>query len=953
MKTLLRSGTVLVLLCFAISFSLRGYGQQVQKGLTASNGVYIGFLQFTPPDYNNGQKHPLIIFLHGIGERGDGTTQLSMVANNPIPALLGGNASMKFTYKGVTASYCVLSPQLSQSYGGWQDFYVDEMLQYAKQNLNIDTTRIYLAGLSLGGGGVWHYASSSLAHAQAFAAMAPVCGIYQLVDPANIANAMLPVWAFHAINDNVVSFTNTTNQVSAVNQLKPNLALQTIYGSGDHYIWTRTFDTAHKIWDTYPSGNITQNPNIFEWFLQFRRMPVGTPLAPIARAGADTALTLPTTATTLDGSLSYDPDGSIVSYSWTRMSGPTQYTLASSTSATTALSNLVQGTYTFRLTVTDNSGMSSYDDITILVKQPGNMPPVSIAGPPSTITLPVNSATLDGSASYDPDGLIYQYQWTQVSGPATATIASPATATTSVTNLVQGVYKFSLRVWDNLWTPNTRDDTVTVTVNAAAPPPPPPPPNRPPVANAGKDTVITLPANSASLNGSSSYDPDGTIVSYSWSWVSGPAQYTIASPSAAITAISNLVQGTYMFRLTVTDNMGASASAGVQVTVNAAPPPPPPPPPPANKPPVAIADSSVTMTLPANSAVLDGSRSYDPDGTITAYSWSWISGPAQYTITSPGSVRTSVTNLTQGTYVFGLKVTDNKGATSTASLTITVNPKPNIPPVARAGKDQSVLPGQTVTLDGSASYDPDGYIIGYGWSMAMGSGGAVTIANASTPIASVTGLVTGVYIFELTVLDNGGAVSRDSVKITVAAAVTPGQPVAVAGRDSTIALPQNSIMLDGSRSYDKNGYINSYAWKQLNGPSSSVLQNAAAAQTMAGGLVAGRYAFELTVADSGGAVSKDTVKITVMNTMRSEEHLLLYPNPVSDNLHIRCTADAAGQVRITILNAHGQIIKLLGATKGPSYFDLSTAVKGMQPGIYYVEVLVDNKTRMMARFVKL
>ncbi|HJW15682.1 MAG TPA: carbohydrate-binding protein, partial [Flavisolibacter sp.] len=92
--------------------------------------------------------------------------------------------------------------------------------------------------------------------------------------------------------------------------------------------------------------------------------------------------------------------------------------------------------------------------------------------------------------------------------------------------------------------------------------------NQPPTANAGADKTITLPANSVTLSGSGS-DPDGSIASYAWSKVSGGAA-TINSPSAASTTVSGLAQGSYIFRLTVTDNAGATASDDVLVTVNGA-----------------------------------------------------------------------------------------------------------------------------------------------------------------------------------------------------------------------------------------------------------------------------------------------------------------------------------------------------------------------------------------------
>src|SRR5690606_26764994 len=96
-------------------------------------------------------------------------------------------------------------------------------------------------------------------------------------------------------------------------------------------------------------------------------------------------------------------------------------------------------------------------------------------------------------------------------------------------------------------------DTMIVTVNAG----PPPPPNQAPIANAGADHNITLPTNSITALGSGT-DPDGTIVAYQWTKLSGPNQFSILFPAQGQTVINSLEQGVYEFELRVTDNQGAT-----------------------------------------------------------------------------------------------------------------------------------------------------------------------------------------------------------------------------------------------------------------------------------------------------------------------------------------------------------------------------------------------------------
>src|SRR5687767_1334974 len=110
------------LLSVAMLLALATNAQQVEKSLTASNGVFIGFHEYKPANYNTNTttKYPLIIFLHGIGERGNGTTQLANVAGTAIPRYIKDGDPMTFTWNGKTETFLVLSPQLSGSYGWWQ-----------------------------------------------------------------------------------------------------------------------------------------------------------------------------------------------------------------------------------------------------------------------------------------------------------------------------------------------------------------------------------------------------------------------------------------------------------------------------------------------------------------------------------------------------------------------------------------------------------------------------------------------------------------------------------------------------------------------------------------------------------------------------------------------------------------------------------------------------------------
>jgi Secretion system C-terminal sorting domain/Right handed beta helix region len=479
---------------------------------------------------------------------------------------------------------------------------------------------------------------------------------------------------------------------------------------------------------------------------------------PTANAGADITITLPVNTASLNGT-GTDPDGTIVSYAWTKIAGPTAGTLANATSASATASGLVQGLYQYELKVTDNAGGIAKDTMQVTVNAaipPPNQLPTANAGADITITLPINTASVNGTGT-DPDGTIVSYAWTKIAGPTAGTLANATSASATASGLVQGLYQYELTVIDNAG--GIAKDTMQVTVNAAVPPPPP---NQLPTANAGTDLTITLPISTASLNGTGT-DPDGTIVSYAWTKISGPAAGTLANATSASATASGLVQGLYQYELTVIDNAGGIAKDTMQVTMNAAVPIP-------NQLPTANAGTDLTITLPINTASLNGTGT-DPDGTIVSYAWTKIAGPTAGTLANATSASATASGLMQGLYQYELRVTDNAGGIAKDTMQVTVNaavppPPPNQLPTANAGADITItLPVNTASLNGTGT-DPDGTIVSYAWTKIAGPTSG-NIFNEASATASLTNLMQGIYIYQLTVTDNFGAKAKDTIQVTV------------------------------------------------------------------------------------------------------------------------------------------------------------------------------------------
>ena len=202
------------------------------------------YLRYLPPDFDKkpGEKWPMILFLHGAGERGD---DLEKVKKHGIARVVEER----------DLPFVILSPQCPENHW-WSDFLpsLDELLKQAIDTLAVDPKRIYLTGLSMGGYGTWHMA---VEYPQRFAAIAPICGGggWMFGFPERAAEiAHLPIWVFHGAKDNVVPLRESQVMVEALKQHGADVRF-TIYPTAMHDSWTETYN----------------NPALFDWFLSHQK----------------------------------------------------------------------------------------------------------------------------------------------------------------------------------------------------------------------------------------------------------------------------------------------------------------------------------------------------------------------------------------------------------------------------------------------------------------------------------------------------------------------------------------------------------------------------------------------------------------------------------------------------------------------------------------------------------
>ncbi len=225
-----------------------------------------GFYQSLPAKYYSTTQHyPLMIFCHGMGELGNGSSsQLPYVLRNGPPKLINNKTfPASFSVNGKTFSFIVLSPQ----FRNWpQPGDIQATIQYAISHYRIDTTRIYLTGLSMGGGVVWQYPAAGVNYARRLAAILPVAGA-SYPEPnkaAPIAATDLATWALQNQNDPTVPSFYSVDYVKYINAFKPTpnpLAILTLFPASGHDSWDEAYNPNYKL----------NNLNVYQWMLQYSR----------------------------------------------------------------------------------------------------------------------------------------------------------------------------------------------------------------------------------------------------------------------------------------------------------------------------------------------------------------------------------------------------------------------------------------------------------------------------------------------------------------------------------------------------------------------------------------------------------------------------------------------------------------------------------------------------------
>lgn len=204
------------------------FSQQSSKTFSKTSKEKVHYWLYLPSDYSKKslKKYPLILFLHGSGESG---SDLSKVKINGLPKILDSKSDFPAI---------VVSPQCKSAREGWNRFELHDLIIKIRSTLNVDTNKVYITGLSMGGRGTW---DMLVYYPELFAAAIPVCGWGDAFLAPHAKK--VPIWIFHGAKDTAVDVKYSYEMNDALKKAGADVKL-TIYPEAGHDSWTETYNNS-------------------------------------------------------------------------------------------------------------------------------------------------------------------------------------------------------------------------------------------------------------------------------------------------------------------------------------------------------------------------------------------------------------------------------------------------------------------------------------------------------------------------------------------------------------------------------------------------------------------------------------------------------------------------------------------------------------------------------------
>ena len=518
------------------------------------------------------------------------------------------------------------------------------------------------------------------------------------------------------------------------------------------------------------------------------------------------------------------------------------------------------------ITLTPNSNIDTTNQI-------NNSPTISITG----LSTSFWQGTAQGSSQADfGPGIVVGSNTGDGPAPLSVTNSTSATVGIQVKSAAAGPRQVTVST-------NGHTSTATFFVHAS----------NGPQANAGTAQVVAVGAtvhldgsgttvlggagSGSSLSGPHASDSSSSALTYNWSFITVPtgSNAALTDPTAVDPTFVADKNGDYIVKLTVSDGTNSTESSVMASTNSVGP----------------VANAGPNQFVTTGSKVqLDGSKSFDASGNTLSYNWSLVSVPSgsAASLSDPQAVMPTFVADMSGSYLVQLTVSDGKGNTSSAQVTVSTQ---TVPPIADAGPNQSVTAGSTVQLDASNSKSPMGDILTYLWKFNyLPANSQATLSDPTLPNPTFTADLSGTYVLQVAVTDSHTNTSFATVLIST----NPIAPVAVAGPAQTVNMGA-TVQLDGSGSSSDNG-TPSYQWSLLSVPAGSkaaLSANNKVNPTFVADTT-GSYVAQLVVSDGTLSSVPSTVLITAI-----APGLALSPGSVVFGNQLVSTTSASTPVTIT------------------------------------------------------
>jgi len=587
--------------------------------------------------------------------------------------------------------------------------------------------------------------------------------------------------------------------------------------------------------------------------------------------------------------------------------------------------NVAAGTYTITARATDNlNGIQNSSPISITVVVNANsLPTVSLTSPTNNSShITGANITLTATAS-DSDGTVSRVEFYSGSTKLGEDLTTPYSFVWN--NISAGNYTLTARAVDNQ---NGIRNSTAVAISVGN-------------ANSLPSVNITSPVNNSTFSAGASItiaanasDTDGTIAKVEFYYGTTKLGEDATSPYSI--TWGNVPSGTYILTTIATDNSGGTAtSANVTVTVGNV----------SNSMPiVALTSPNNTAAFSSGSVITLTANASDSDGTITKVEFFNGATKLGEDLVSPYSY--SWNNVSSGSYILTARATDDKNGVSTSapvSITVTDN---NVLPtitITSPSNGSDHIAGAPLTITASAT-DSDGTI-----SLVEFFNGTTKLGeDNSNPYAFTwSNPAAGSHTLVATATDNSGATATTQVTIFVNAQSNP--PVANAGDDATVELPNSTHTLQGS-GQDDDGVIMEYTWVQMDGPNEATLSvSSTTGEAMVSNLVEGTYRFILTVTDNANLESSDEIIITVVPFALNSVQFPLVFTPNNDGIDDTwnwSNTEVFEDCRLTIYNRFGQMI--YETISYDNTWDGRVNGSPLQEDAYYYVITCDNGDRQGA-----